>query len=90
MKPLSQALQQNKYVNIVKGVVQIEEFKELELKSGDKSFLLTILLTTDNTTIRVKAWGMKAVECLQAINDGDMVSITNLAVKENKYTSEKE
>ena len=61
-----------------------------ELKSGDKSFLLTILLTAEDTTIRVKAWGMKAVECLQAINDGDVVSITNLAVKENKYTAEKE
>ncbi len=90
LKPLSQALEQNKYVNLVKGAVQIEEFKELELKSGDKSFLLTILLETEDTTIRVKAWGMKAVECLKLVNDGDVVSITNLAVKENKYTAEKE
>ncbi len=90
LKPLSQALQQNKYVNIVKGSILIEDFKELELKSGDKSFLLTILLETEDTTIRVKAWGMKAVECLKVINDGDFVSITNLAVKENKYTAEKE
>ena len=90
LKPLSQALQQNKYVNVAKGTVQIEEFKELELKSGDKSFLLAILLEADGFTVRVKAWGMQAVECLQAINDGDMVSITNLAVKENKYTAEKE
>jgi len=90
VKPLSQALDQNKYVNVVKGTVLIEEFKELELKSGDKSFLLTILLETEDTTIRVKAWGMKAVECLKVINDGDFVSITNLAVKENKYTAEKE
>jgi len=87
---LSQALEQNKYINIVKDTVLIEEFKELELKSGDKSFLLTILLEAEDTTIRVKAWGMKAVECLKVINDGDFVSITNLAVKENKYTTEKE
>ena len=90
LKPLSQALEQNKFVSVAKGTVQIEEFKELELKSGDKSFLLTILLETEDTTIRVKAWGMKAVECLKIINDGDFVSITNLAVKENKYTLEKE
>ncbi len=88
--PLNLALQQNKYVSVVKGAVQIEEFKELELKSGDKTFLLSIFLETQDTTIRVKAWGMQAVECLQAINDGDLVSITNLAVKENKYTVEKE
>ncbi len=90
LKPLSQALEQNKYISIVKGNVLIEEFKELELKSGDKSFLLTILLEAEDTTIRVKAWGMQAVECLKTINDGDFVSITNLAVKENKYTLEKE
>ena len=90
LKPLSQALQQNKYINVVKGIVQIEEFKELELKSGDKSFLLTMFLEVEGFTIRVKAWGMKAVECLKIVNDGDFVSLTNLAVKENKYTSEKE
>ena len=90
LKPLSQALQQNKYLSVVKGIVQIEEFKELELKSGDKSFLLTMFLEIEGFTIRVKAWGMKAVECLKMVNDGDFVSITNLAVKENRYTSEKE
>ncbi len=90
LKPLSQALEQNKYISVVKGTVLIEEFKELKLKSGDKSFLLTILLESEGTTIRVKAWGMKAVECLKVINDGDFVSITNLAVKENEYSLEKE
>jgi len=90
LKPLSQALQENKFVSVAKGNVLIEEFKELELKSGDKSFLLSFLLETVDTTIRVKAWGMQAVECLKVINDGDFVSITNLAVKENKYTAEKE
>jgi len=87
---LRQVIEKNKYITAVKGTVQIEEFKELELKSGDKSFLLTMFLEVDDYTIRVKAWGMKAVESLKAVNDGDFVSITNLAVKENKYTGEKE
>ena len=90
LEPLKQAIQKNKYINAVKGIVQIEEFKELELKSGDKSFLLTMFLEVKGFTIRVKAWGMKAVECLKVVNNGDWVSITNLAVKENKYTTEKE
>ena len=90
LKPLSQTLEHNKFVNMVKGAVLIEGFKELELKSGDKSFLLSILLETEESTVRVKAWGMQAVECLQIINDGDIISITNLSVKENKYTEEKE
>jgi replication factor A1 len=88
--PLSQVIEKNKYITAVKGTVQIEEFKELELKSGDKSFLFTMFLEVDDYTIRVKAWGMKAIGCLKAVNDGDFVSITNLAVKENKYTGEKE
>jgi hypothetical protein len=87
---LSQALEQNKFISVVKGTVQIEEFKELELKSGDKSFLLAIILETERFTIGVKAWGMQAVECLKIVNNGDFISITNLAVKENKYTAEKE
>ena len=90
LEPLRQAIQHNKYIKVVKGTVQIEEFKELELKSGDKSFLLTIFLEVDGFTVRVKAWGMNAVECLKVINDGDFISITNLVVKENKYTTEKE
>ena len=90
LEPLRQAIQKNKYISAVKGTVQIEEFKELELKSGDKSFLLTMFLEVEGFTIRVKAWGMNAVECLKMVNDGDFVSITNLAVKENKYTAEKE
>ena len=90
LEPLSQVIQQNKYITAVKGTVQIEEFKELELKSGDKSFLLSLFLDVDGFTIRVKAWGMKAVECLRVVTDGDLVSITNLIVKESKYTKEKE
>ncbi len=90
LEPLKQAIQHSKYISTVKGNVQIEEFKELELKSGDKSFLLTMFLEAEGFTIRVKAWGMNAVECLKTVNNGDFVSITNLAVKENKYSKEKE
>jgi replication factor A1 len=84
------ALHQNKFLSTVKGTVQIEDFKELELKSGDKSFLLTMLLEVDGFGIIVKAWGMKAVECLKMVNDGDVISLTNLAIKENRYSAEKE
>ena len=89
-EPLKEAIQKNEYISAVKGTVQIEDFKELELKSGDKSFLLTMFLEEEGFTIRVKVWGMNAVECLKMVNNGDFVSITNLAVKENKYTLEKE
>ena len=87
---LKEFILQNKFVSSVKGQVKIENFKELELKSGEKSFLLSLLLEVDSFAIRVKIWGMEAIECLKLVRDGDYVLITNLAVKENKYTSEKE
>ncbi len=49
-----------------------------------------MFIDVESFTIKMKAWGMKAVECLKIVNSGDFVSITNLAVKENRYTSEKE
>ena len=87
---LKEFILQNQFVNSVKGYVKIENFKELELKSGEKSFLLALLLDIESFAIRVKIWGMEAIECLKLVSDGDSVSITNLAVKENSYTSEKE
>ena len=79
-----------KYIKMIQGQVQIEEFKEINKKSGDKTFLLKILLNDDSASIRVLIWGMVAVECLKIITDYDTVVISNVAVKENDYTREKE
>jgi hypothetical protein len=87
---LKEFILQSKFVSSIKGQVKIENFKELELKSGEKSFLLALLLDVESFAICVKIWGMEAIECLKLVSDGDSVSITNLAVKENSYTSEKE
>ena len=89
-KSLKKLVLQEKFVSSVKGQVKIESFKELELKSGEKSFLLSLLLEESSFAITVKVWGMEAIECLKLVSDGDSVLITNLAVKENSYTSEKE
>jgi len=78
------------YITHIRGQIQIEMFKEITKKSGEKTFLLKLLLSDDSTTIRVIVWGMNAVDCLKQINDSDTVVISNLAVKQNKYTNEKE
>ena len=75
---------------MIQGQVQIDEFKEINKKSGDKTFLLKIFLKDDSTTIRVLIWGMMAIECLKIITDYDTVVISNVAVKENAYSREKE
>jgi replication factor A1 len=79
-----------KYIKTIQGQVQIDEFKEINKKSGDKTFLLKIFLSDDSTTVRVLIWGMIAIECLKIITDHDTVVISNVAVKENDYTREKE
>jgi len=79
-----------KYIKTIQGQVQIEEFKEINKKSGDKTFLLKLFLNDDSATIRVLIWGMLAIECLKIITDSDTVVISNVAVKENDYTKEKE
>jgi ssDNA-binding replication factor A large subunit len=78
------------YIKKVQGQIYIEVFKEITKKSGEKTFLLKLLLSDESTTIQVTIWGMNAVECLKIINDYDSVVISNVSVKENNYTNEKE
>lgn len=78
------------YITDIRGQVQIEIFKEITKKSGEKTFLLKLLLSDDSATIRVIIWGMNAINCLKVINDSDIAVISNVSVKRNKYTNEKE
>ncbi|MCK4380957.1 MAG: hypothetical protein KAW51_07425 [Candidatus Lokiarchaeota archaeon] len=78
------------FIRFVKGIVQIDKFKELTLKNGEKSFLLKLILSDDTASIKVNIWGMKAVEAIKIINDGDGVRLTNVVIKENSYSNEKE
>ena len=78
------------YITHLRGQIQIEVFKEITKKSGEKTFLLKLLLSDGSTTIRVIIWGMNAIECLKIINDSNDVVISNVSVKRNKYTNEKE
>jgi ssDNA-binding replication factor A large subunit len=78
------------YIKIIQGLIQIEEFKEVNTKTGEKTFLLKVILSDESKAIRVIIWGMNAIECLKVLSNGDFVEITNLAVKQNIYTDEKE
>lgn len=78
------------YITRIQGQIQIEVFKEITKKSGDKTFLLKLLLCDDSATIRVLIWGMSAIEYLKIISNNTTVVISNVLVKQNKYTHEKE
>ena len=78
------------FIKSVKGIVYTEMFKELTLKNGEKSFLLKLVLSDDTASIKVNIWGMKAVEGMKIISDGIGVRLTNVVIKENRYSQEKE
>lgn len=78
------------FIKFVKGIIHIELFKELTLKNGEKSFLLKLVLSDDTASIKVNIWGMKAVEGMKIISDGLGVKLTNVVIKENSFSHEKE
>jgi ssDNA-binding replication factor A large subunit len=79
------------FVKKIKGTItNIEEFKEIDLKSGEKSFLLKLIVSDDTSSIRLVLWDMRAIECLKIINEGDFVILSNVLIKTNTYTEQKE
>jgi len=78
------------FIRFVKGIVQVQEFKELTLKNGEKSFLLKLILSDDTSSIRVNIWGLQAVECVKKIEDGNSIKLSNVIIKEFTYSNEKE
>lgn len=79
-----------KFIKEIQGIIHIEAFKELIKDDGDKTFLLKLILSDDSASVRVNIWGMNAINILKMINDGDLVKVRDIMVKENTYTNKKE
>lgn len=72
------------------GLVYIDQFKEIDMKNGEKTFLLKMVLKNEGAPKKIVSWGFSAVDCLKQITDGDLIEFSNLQSKKNPYTSEKE
>ena len=89
--PLRISMQNEKFIRVMKGIVNMEEFKEITLKSGQESFLLKLNITDEEDfSARIIIWGDDAIKCLKMIEEGESYSFYDLMVKENSYTGEKE
>ena len=89
--PLRISMQNEKFIRLVKGIVIVEEFKEITLKSGQDTFLLKLNITDEEDySVRIILWGDDAINCLKMIDEGEGYSFHDLMVKENSYTGEKE
>jgi ssDNA-binding replication factor A large subunit len=78
------------FIRFISGVVKVDSFKELTLKNGGKSFLLKLELSDITGSIMVTIWGLQAVEAVKLITDGDTIKLSNVVIKDNSYTNEKE
>lgn len=87
---IKELIDRYKFIHKVRGTIYLEEFKEIITRSGDKTFLLKFFLKDETMTIRVVVWGMEAIECLKYLEDGAVIELSNLLVKKNSYTNEKE
>jgi replication factor A1 len=89
--PLQISMQNQKFIRVVRGIVNVEEFKEISLKSGQLTFLLKLNITDEEGfSARIILWSDAAIKYLKMIKDGKVYSFHNLLVKENSYTGEKE
>ena len=87
--PLRISIQNEKFIRVVKGIVNVEEFKEITLKSGEDTFLLKLNITDEEDySARIILWGGDAINCLKLIEEGESYSFYDLMVKENSYTGE--
>ncbi len=78
------------FIRLVTGIVHAKEFKEITLKSGDKTFLLKITLTDNTGYIKINIWDIKAVELVNLLTIGEPIKISNVIMKLNSYSNEKE
>jgi hypothetical protein len=83
-------MKQYSFIKELQGEVQIEEFKEITKKSGEKTFLLKLLVSDESATVYINIWGMKAIETLKRLENGRVAIITNLIVKKKLFNQEKE
>ncbi|MFX1365897.1 MAG: hypothetical protein ACFFCE_17435 [Promethearchaeota archaeon] len=87
---IDQLYKKEGFIKSVKGIIQIDELKEFTLKNGEKSFLLKLILNDETASIRINIWGIKAIECIKLVNEGDNVKISNVLLKQNSFSNEKE
>ena len=78
------------FIRFVKGIVQIQDFREFNQKNGEKSFLLKFILNDDTGSITVNIWGLKAVQYIKMLGDGKSIKLSNIVIKHNSYSNEKE
>lgn len=78
------------FIQKIQGTVNIEEFKEIVKKDGEKTFLLKLVLSDESGAVRVNIWGMNAVNTLKLIEEDCSIRLRNVAVKNNTFTNEKE
>jgi len=78
-------------INSISGEVSdIIEFKEINLKNGNKTFLFKFLLSSENSSINVLVWDLNATYFFKSVKIGDTLKLNEVFLKFNKFSNQKE
>lgn len=78
------------FIPFVSGTVAFENLRMIKLKDGNKTFLLKFKLYDEVSSITVRIWGMDAPEFIKTISEGDNITLSNVMIKNNSYSNQKE
>lgn len=78
------------FIPSVSGTVVFENLKVIKLKNGNRTFLLKFKLHDETSSIMVNIWGMNGPEFIKNVNEGDAIILSNILIKENPYSNQKE
>jgi len=76
--------------NFLGEIIEMENLREVQLKSGEKVSILSIVVSDETEAIRVTFWRDNAEKYVELLNVGDSVSIKKALVKYNSFSSKNE
>lgn len=78
------------FINTVSGYVKLRDLKEFKKDNGDPSFLLKFILSDESGAIKVNVWDWQAIEVLKLLEDGILVRLHKVYVRNNDFSGDKE
>ena len=84
-------LQNRKGLVSFEGIVSsIDDLREISLKSGDNTLLLSFVVSDDSDAIRVTLWGDKAQEYSEKLTMGRGIILNNVFIKFSRFSGRNE
>jgi ssDNA-binding replication factor A large subunit len=90
LSEVQKQMESREFIPCVTGMAMLDSFREITTKDGRTVPLLKVVLKDDTSAINVNVWGEEAPRIAREVQDGMNITITNLHVKLNTYSEQKE